>query len=477
MQIDREYEPEINVKDLFFQVLYHWRSCIAAAMVGALLVGGFIYARNLGSWRAEQPASAGTKAAESTGSDVMLANYQESEASYARILEGYEAYRKGSVLMRVDPNQKWVATETWYVRMNGADAANADAADALVIAYVEKAKEGLNSEELKAVYGDMDTRYIQEILETVPARTDSVQAGTAGIANGPSFTYIPVYPRQRDSSLIQGHTFTIRVTGLNERMAEEGLGCFENYIAGYSAGAAQEIGAHQLVLLSRYTAVESDPNLENRQTTISNNIENYQKARGNAQKSGGEIISAAGGKTVPKYALIGFLAGGFLAVCFWAARYVLGGRLHDVSEVSRAYGLPVFGELPRSRAKRPGKGIDALLEKWEFGENRQDRGTVLQGIAALIREKFTEQKVLLTGTIPAEALCPLAEELRKRLSGTVELETQAEFVSNGEAVRASGAADAVLIVEQREVSRQKEVERMAEMLLINQAKVAGCVML
>ena len=113
----------------------------------------------------------------------------------------------------------------------------------------------------------------------------------------------------------------------------------------------------------------------------------------------------------------------------------------------------------------------------EFGSSRADSATVSSGICALIREKHAGKKVLLTGTVSEQELLPLAELLKKQLGGAAEIETQANFVRNEDAVQAGGAADAVILVEKKEASRTREIERMAEMLQISQAKVAGCIIL
>ena len=43
MQINYNYEPEILLKDLFFDLLYHWRSIVVAALVGAVVLTGYQY--------------------------------------------------------------------------------------------------------------------------------------------------------------------------------------------------------------------------------------------------------------------------------------------------------------------------------------------------------------------------------------------------------------------------------------------------
>jgi hypothetical protein len=69
---------------------------------------------------------------------------------------------------------------------------------------------------------------------------------------------------------------------------------------------------------------------------------------------------------IKKFAAIGFIVGAFLLVAIYAVKYIMSGVLHSGSELSERYGLPVYGEFAKSRARRPGKGLDKLFEKWEF---------------------------------------------------------------------------------------------------------------
>ena len=473
MQINREYEQEISLKDLLFHVLYHWRSCIIVALVGALIAGGFVYAKNLGRLSAGNQDS-GSEGMTASGTGYMLNNYRNSAESYARILEGYSVYTQNSLLMQVDPNQKWVATASYCIQT---DPMNSALVQSLLIAYAEKARENLKSAELKEIFNGVDTRYIQEIVETFPSIEAVYVIESAPITSSNSSNSMLI-AQQRNTSVNEcGCIFTIRVTGLNEQMADRGLQCFENYLQDWSAGEGQRIGIHQLIPVSRYVSVEVDANLENRQVSINRNIKIYKNAMDEAQNAGGEITDGVKGKSILKYALIGFLIGGFMAALIYIIQYMTGNRLHDADEISGAYGLKIYGMFMHSRARRPGKGIDGLLERLEFGGKRENNQAVMNGICSLIRDQYAGKHILLTGTISAETLCAFAEQLRKQLDKEVEIETQADFIINKEAIRACGSADAVLIVEQKDVSQNSKIVRMAEMLEISQPGVAGCVIL
>ncbi len=53
----------------------------------------------------------------------------------------------------------------------------------------------------------------------------------------------------------------------------------------------------------------------------------------------------------------------------------------------------------------------------------------------------------------------------------------ADYIHNAEAVQASKNAGSVLLVEEKQVSRVRDIDREAELLSINSAKVSGFIVL
>ena len=43
MRINKDYEQEINIRDLFFDLAYRWRSILVAALICAIALGAFQY--------------------------------------------------------------------------------------------------------------------------------------------------------------------------------------------------------------------------------------------------------------------------------------------------------------------------------------------------------------------------------------------------------------------------------------------------
>lgn len=440
MQINRDYEPEISLKGLVFHVLYHWRSCLIAALALAILLGGYKYTKSDRTAQPSQPAAPAAKSA-------LQLSYEDNAREYENLLQSYADYRANSVVMQADPNQLWVATASWCVQAEQAAAAADDPADAVVYAYAAAPYDDLDETALREIFGTADIRYIEEI----------VQVETDPAANG----------------------FTLRVTGLNEEMATRGLAYFEERVTRFSRSLGQQVAPHALIALPTHVSAISDEELEIRRVKMATNVDAFVAGRNNAAGNAAAAGASAGGsavKSAVKYAVLGCLLGGFAAVLIYALQYMLSGKLKEAREMNEALGLPVFGDYIHSRARRPGKGMDGLIERWENGAAAVGDETVNAGICALIREKGAGKTVLLTGTVGQKKL----QQLRDMAAASVQdanITLQADFLRGEGAVAASAQADVVILVEEKYQSSMKDIRREAEMLSINQAAVAGCILL
>ena len=443
MQVNKEYEPETSLRDLFFDIMYHWRSCILVALIFALLFGGFRYAMNLKEIR-----SSSSIQVEEDAEINNAGNYQASADLYARLLASYENYRNKSFLMQADPYQIWTVTSTYYVKAEMSHS-ETDPADTVVYAYSSSVYNGLDPSRLSDIYGEIDIDYLGELIE-VKADLDA-------------------------------NCFTLNVKGLTADMAEKAFAYIDANMHKFSADNDNILPAHQLYQLTKYTSVITDSKLESEQVRMAGNIDRYISSQASSSQTveslSAEISSPLPFRSVKKYVFFGFIVGGFLGICFYAVRYFLNNCLRQAEEISEAYTLPLYCEFPRSRACRPGKGIDGLLEKWEFGQKQLNSKASYDEIYSLLSEKHANKKILFTGTITEKDLMPFVEALQAKCGNICEISFQPDFLHNKSAIQACNNADSVILVEKKGVSSNKDIARMVDMLLICKSNVEGFVLL
>ncbi len=456
MRVNREYEREINLRDLFFDLLYRWRSLLIAALLGAVLLTGFQFCHMEIAHRQGRQTKAERKyeiKLESHRNSIR--NARNSVETYARLIEEKQDYLDQSLYMKLDSQNEWMAYKQYYIKVDPSvlDAfpkdMQEDPADYVASVYTSTLKADLNAEEMEALLGTGRSEFIDELVDIYADNTTN--------------------------------TVTLEIVGASEEAVRAQMAYFDERLWAVSRPQALKIGEHTLTLMAEDTLLRMDDELSDKKDEINQKLIELQESLTEQRETlialEGKKEPSAPGKRPWRDGLIGFVLGGLLLAGIYAAKYAMGGRLHTGNELVEHYGIPVFGEYWKSRARRPGRGLDRLFESWERRRGDADDEAVLAGIAALLREKYAGGKVLLVGTVAEEKLRSLAERLRDELEDGVALDVRAGFPADASAVSAAGNADAVLLVEEKHRSDTRAIEREIEILAIGSANVGGCILL
>ncbi len=456
MKINREFEREINLKDLFFHILYGWRSCLVAAVIGAILLGVFQYARitivhNRGELTLEE------KQYETAYENYYLKikTYQQGIETNTERLNKLEEYMNESVWINFNSTQDWVSTNRYYVEMDQEvldalpEGNTRDPADSVIAAYGYLLMSNLDDAEMEELIGTSKSSYIDEVI--------SIEWDLAT------------------------NVINIQVIGGTEQYTRDIRTYFVNRLLSYCEPEAQKIGRHQLIPLAEKFYSRTDYALADRQVTLTDQIRDYQDGILNYKDNLAELIDEKEpdrpGTHVKRYAAIGFILGAFFMAFILALKYIFDGKVHSASDLSGAYSLNVYADLPHSRARRPRFCIDKLLRKWEIGHVAASRENIYDSACTLLKNNYAGKRIVLAGTIPAAAVEGVRDELAARLGDAVELSVQPDFLTRCDAATDAKGADIVFLVEEKYVSRIADIARMAEMLVISGAQVGGCIAL
>ena len=119
MRINRDYEQEINIRDMFFDLAYRWRSILAAALIGAVALGVFQY-----TYLAVIHGQ-GKITKEERQFQIDLQNYQDSMRNaqssirdYTKLISEQNEYLAESIYMSLDTQKEWFSSKTYYIRMD-----------------------------------------------------------------------------------------------------------------------------------------------------------------------------------------------------------------------------------------------------------------------------------------------------------------------------------------------------------------------
>ena len=107
----RETEREISLIDLFFYMLSHWRSLIAAVLIGVLLGCGICFLKvEMVEMTPEQAVLAGTYVAPP---EIQIRMSQGSQ--YRKLYDKQAEYLRESFLMQMDSNRVYTGTAKYYL--------------------------------------------------------------------------------------------------------------------------------------------------------------------------------------------------------------------------------------------------------------------------------------------------------------------------------------------------------------------------
>ena len=456
MRINRDYEQETNLRDLFFDVAYRWRSLLVAALIGAVLLGTFQYV-SLESIHRE-----GKKTQEEKQYEIDLQNFHDSInntrtniRNYTKLIKEKTDYMEESVYMSLDSQNEWVAFNRYYIQMDQAvldampEIAQEDPADYVAAVYTATLTSGLDPDEMEALLGTGKKEYINELI--------AAWSDTAS------------------------NTITVQVIGDSEETVLTQMDYFVNRLMTVSAPKAQEVGAHTLTLMNSDVTCTTDNNLSTKQSEIQNQVMSWQTTLMAQREQLNELEDkeepTPPGNHIKRFAAIGFILGALVLAAVYALRYILGGRLHLTKELTEHYGLACYGDFAHSRARQPGKGLDKWFENWEFNHMVTDPETVREGICALLREDGKTRRVLLTGTISGQSLEALGKALKAKLGNACALEVRGDLLHDATALEEAKRADTVILVEEKHVSRLSDIAREVELVGLSAANVGGCIVI
>lgn len=455
MQINQQYEQTIRFRDLFFYLLYRWRSLLVICLAAILLSMGVFSFFGINA-EPEDPLF---------DAEALLESSRLDEAMYRELIAGYQDYKEKSLLFRIDPFAKWVATKTYRIDQpdEGDDLSKTKAWYA---SYYAALWNNTTEENLQEVFGTADLQYIDEVVH--------MYDGNKAITGS------------NETTEGMGGVFSLKVFGVNMEEAEKRAEYISSLVENDCYQQINTAYPHQLVVTGESIVTEVDKDLPGKKEDVTKGLTSAMKSLENTLKKQEEYAAEAAElrktgtlhivKSSAKKGIAVGIACLAAAIACYAACYVLSGRLRSGDDLKIGYRLPVFAEFDTSYARKPGKGIDGLIEKWEKKGKKNQRKQIISNLQTLLRTNFAGQRLVLTGTLPENEYASLMNEIEKE-KDTAETRLEASFLSNPKAMEDAGKADAVLIVEKKQLSKMSEIREMAEQLQMNKANVSGCIIL
>ena len=453
MQLNKSQDIKINLKDLFFHLLYRWRSILLAALIGALVLCGLQY------WTVTRAHNAGKQTKEERQYQLDLLAYQENLESARTIIEektkeqqSLNNYKKESIYYNLDPQAVWSATNYYQVKVDQSvldklpQGFSIDPADNILSAYQTPLSEA-TEEELLEAFGTENTEYVGELVGT----------GVSPSVN----------------------TVSVTVHAATTEKAIAAMNLLDAKMQGVCAEKAQGIEKHTLTLIGQEVELGVNDSLYKKQAEVASallkNQETLQETREQLDQLESDGKPGEPGMHLPRMIVIGFILGAAVLFFIYAALYAFRGRINRSDDLTERYHLPLLGEFFKAGNLHKLSGLDKLFAKKELGE-QPDPNVIYDNIGALIARKQDVNHLLLVSTLPEAKLAPVCDALSKRLENK-SITARAEMHQNSDAIEDAAKTDAIVVVEEKHVSRIKDTDRMAESLNYCEANVIGAIIL
>ena len=469
MEMNNEYNQEIDLKDLMFAILRRWRTVLSVAVVLAVLLGG------LKGFKALQTAK-DTKVQQERMEDYQreLDSYTTAKESGEREIENInddiqaqQTYMDESVLMNMSPYDVCEATADLFIKtdyqiMPGMVYQNADYTDSILQAY-QSALTSAALQENVAKTASLEPQYLKELV--------SVSRGSVADGNATNSTGYT-----RFTNLL---TITVRYS--DKEKAQEILNNILDNVTAMQEQIAGTIGPHSVSIVNQTVGSTVDVDLAKQQKAARDQITDLQKSLSDKEAALKELKEPQAPslgmraviKTGVKYAILGGILGVFAVAFCISALFVMSDKVYAAKDIRRRYGLDLLGTVVVDGKKNG--GIDAWLARLEGRKvcaDSEQNGALLA--ANMQNYAGDRKKLLVTGLVEESQLKQVVEMVQKQLKG-YELAIGANMLECAETLKKLPECEGVVLVEQSGVSGYSEMTQEIEKIKSMDKAIVGCV--
>lgn len=440
-------QKEIDLMEFLFFVLRKWRVLLVAALVFAVLIGGYK------GFTAFREAFAGVSVSETQQAEI-----EKCEAELSKIqndLDSEYAYRENSVWFNLDSNNVAGYKKVFYV------STNKNMSDEEKNLYLNSVMNSYKS----LLTGEKVVSEISKNEKIAPQYVREIFSVSVGDGEGET-----------------GTIFTVSVYHRSAKDAERVMDIVIGQMGDVSKEVCDTVGKHSIEELESDTYKYVSSTLQNtklshdtRLNSLKTNLETKQKefdqlsANYSAPKTGSAIV-----KITVKYGVFGCFFGIILLVLNYMIVFLVSDKLNRADVVKRYFDLVLLGNLNNEETKKNNR-FDNFLNQLEKRGSAVDDEMEMAIIAENIRNYSDGQNVLLvTGMEEAETLKSFSEKLQQLLPEK-QLLCGSYVKTDVETVKMLPKCDAVILVEKCQCSTMKGIEAELDSVRSLKKKVIGCI--
>lgn len=458
MESKEKMEREINLVELFWNILFCWRQIVCSAIIFAILFTGVIYLRDRNAYNA-------TLNNGSAQEEIQLTAEEEEQVENAKKMisriEDYQKYLEKSALMQINPYEKPVVELQYYVESdytyNYTRDNQIDYTRDVMALYCNYIKSG-----------ELSDKVIKDAKLSISKADFSELCNVT--QNGNTMAIIIAWAEME------------KLDEISELVKKELLQKEKDF---------QEVGSHRLKLLRESQNMVADTDLAERKNLFSNNVANINmqlntiKANMSEQQlkllqseddsvNTNDQVLVGEPSINKKYIFVGLIFGIFL-ICIWIVfKTIFNEKLQLPEEIRTLYNIRVLGEIsvPSERKRFLSFVDDKLLaikkrRKKKLSLEQQIK-VVAANISLTCKQRNIEQ-IYMTGSEYEDMDAKTLDMLKMELAGqNVQITEGENIFYNAESLKQGTEIGNLLFVEQTEKSIYDEISN--ELNLANEQK-------
>lgn len=450
--MNREYEPEIDLKELFFYILRRWRSIILVTVIFGVLTCGYKIAGKVINTSEEDGKSKEIRIYE-----LQLEEYEAAKTVYERNIEDYqmrltqqETYWRESVLMQTDPYNVPTASANIFVKLSDTEWAslpdnpNLDPTDGIISMYVSNFLSTIDWEPIETLTGK-SALYLKELISV---NTD-----------------------------YNSNIFTIWVRYSDGNTAQQILEIIVNQVRARYQDMDASVSRHSISVMNQTLAYSIDNSLADTQKRNADAIADYEQNIINCRMELEELEQPSPPSGIKKFAILCFAAAMFAMIAFYGMKYILDGKLHARYELTKRYNYQLLGIVPRPEKKGFLCVIDRFLGTLDGMDRLPGKEEAYRIIAAnIINLAGKYNNILIASTLEKDKLKEVTDALTPRLDG-ITLTCAGNMNVTASALKELASCDSVILIEEKDASFMEDIQRQQDCIVALDKTVAGYVLL
>lgn len=424
--MDYEEKQVVSLKDIFFGILYHWKSIVVAMLIGALLLGGVAFYRS--------PIDNSQEAIEDTQ------NLAQQILIKQNTVNNQEEYLKDSYLLNVDPYNLYEVSVSFYISSDYQILPqmiyqNPDSTPALLIAYQSLLSDRTLVQSIADTAG-IGAKYVSELL------TSTTTNGHPGI-------------------------LTVNIIHQDADKATAITALIQAFLENHTESLQKQLGNHTLTVISTVSGPSTNNDVASQQKKATEYLATLRTELEQLEKSLSTLESSSSGFNIPLMAVVGGMVGFVLAVIVFFLLFMGSGKVYSDQALINRTGIKILGCVASSKKRCC---ITRRLRKIEGRSmNPQD----IHIPAAIISNHCTDMRnLLIAGNCDETTL----KTLQDSLPG-LQVSYFDSLLNNADALKALPQCDAVVLLETCATSTYSDVERTMACIADHNKQLLGCILI